>query len=202
MKHQAPVFTVAFSPDSKTILTGSDDETAQLWDADTGNSARRLKHQGPVFVVAFSPDGTLMLTGSEDRTVRLWDAATAKPVCPPLTHQRGVKAAAFSPDGKTIVAGSRDGIARFWDVAAGRPLGVPRRHAGWEVQAVAFSPDSRRGSSSRANKNHPHRPVPSPPQVRPTGSCSPSRSSPAWNSTRTAPSAPSMRPAGRNAANA
>jgi tetratricopeptide (TPR) repeat protein len=76
MTHQGPVRAVAFSPDDKTVLTGSEDKTAQLWDAATGQPlGPPMTHQGPVFAVAFSPDGKSVLTGSTDRTARLWDVS-------------------------------------------------------------------------------------------------------------------------------
>ena len=79
---------MAFSPDGKTVLTGSEDKTARLWDAATGQPlGPPLTHQGPVMAVAFSPDGKTVLTGSDDKTARLWDAATGQPLGPPLTHQ-------------------------------------------------------------------------------------------------------------------
>ena len=49
---------MAFSPDGKTVLTGSDDKTARLWDASTGQPiGQPLTHQDAVRAVAFSPDG-------------------------------------------------------------------------------------------------------------------------------------------------
>jgi WD40 repeat protein len=68
---------VAFSPDGKKVLTGSDDKTARLWDAATGQpEGLALQHQGAVVAVAFSPDGKRVLTFSSDKTVRLWKVAT------------------------------------------------------------------------------------------------------------------------------
>ena len=64
---------MAFSPDGKTVLTGSDDKTARLWDAATGQPlGPPMKHQGAVRAVAFSPDGKTIVTGSDDKTARLW----------------------------------------------------------------------------------------------------------------------------------
>jgi hypothetical protein len=64
---------VAFSPDGKTVLTGSWDKTARLWEAATGKAlGPPLQHQDNVVAVAFSPDDKTVLTGSDDKTARLW----------------------------------------------------------------------------------------------------------------------------------
>jgi WD40 repeat protein len=71
---------VAFSPDAKTVLTGSRDGTARFWDATTGRPiGQPMTHHGRVEVVAFSPDAKTVLTGSRDKTARIWDVATALP---------------------------------------------------------------------------------------------------------------------------
>ena len=123
---------MAFSPDGKTILTGSLDNTARLWDAATGQPrGGAMTHQGPVNAVAFSPDGKTILTGSVDGKARLWDASMGRPIGQPLTHQGAVIAAAFSPDGATVITGCRDGTARFWDVATERLPDDLERVASW-----------------------------------------------------------------------
>jgi WD40 repeat protein len=56
------------------VLTASDDKTARLWDATTGQpKGEPLRHQATVRSVAFSPDGRTVLTASWDHTARLWD---------------------------------------------------------------------------------------------------------------------------------
>jgi WD40 repeat protein len=74
--HDSIVYSVAFSPDGKTLATGSGKGTVKLWDVNTQQELATLKGPRPVHSVAFSPDGKTLATGSEDGTVKLWFAAT------------------------------------------------------------------------------------------------------------------------------
>jgi WD40 repeat protein len=88
--HQESVGSVAFSPDGKHIVSGSEDETIRIWDADTGQSLMGPLegHQDSVWSVAFSPDGKRIVSGSEDKTIRIWDADTGQSLMGPLEgHQ-------------------------------------------------------------------------------------------------------------------
>jgi WD40 repeat protein len=61
------------SLDGKHLLTASEDQTAWLWDAQTGTELRRfVGHSGAVMSAHFSPDGRYVLTTSNGRTARLW----------------------------------------------------------------------------------------------------------------------------------
>src|SRR5207237_1149031 len=118
-----------------SLLTGSFDNTARLWEAATGKPlGPPLVHQGPVVAVAFCPDGKTVLTGSRDATARLWDALTGKPLGTPFAHQNWVVSVAVRPDGKTVLTGSEDKTARLWPVP--QPLQAdPERIEVW-VQVI------------------------------------------------------------------
>ena len=138
------VTAVAFSPDGERVLTGSDDNTARLWDAATGSAVATLEgHTGRVSAVAFSPDGERILTGSDDNTARLWDAATGAAVATLAGHAGRVSAVAFSPDGKRVLTGSADNTARLWDAATEAAVATLAGHTNMS-SPPPFSPDGKR----------------------------------------------------------
>jgi WD40 repeat protein len=106
---------VAFGPDARLVVTGSEDRTARLWDTATGEPVGEpMPHQGAVHAVTFSPDGATVLTAGRDRKARLWDVASRKLLWPPRLHQAPVRAAAFHPDGHRVLTASEDMTARLW----------------------------------------------------------------------------------------
>jgi WD40 repeat protein len=134
---------VAFSPDGKLVVSGSDDNTVRLWDAATGAARQTLQgHSESVRSVTFSPNGKLMVSGSDDNIVRLWDAATGVARQMLEGHSGWVSSVAFSPDGKLVVSGSDDNIVRFWDAATGAARQTLEGHWSWAI-SVAFSPDGK-----------------------------------------------------------
>ncbi len=126
--HDDWVWAVAFSPDGTKLLTGSKDQTAQLWDARTGHPiGGPLRHDQPVWAVAFSPDGTKLLTGSGDQAgttgaARVWDVATGQPLSPSAPHPTTVESVAFSPDGQSFLTVSGE-QARLWRTRDGLLVG-------------------------------------------------------------------------------
>ncbi|MBA2307677.1 WD40 repeat domain-containing protein, partial [Candidatus Dependentiae bacterium] len=76
--HTSPVLSVAYSPDGTTVLTGSEDTTACLWDSLTGNQLKVLDSSADVILVAFSKDGNSIFTLSSDNKMRIWKRSGAK----------------------------------------------------------------------------------------------------------------------------
>jgi WD40 repeat protein len=76
--HTESINSVAFSPNGKYILSGSDDNTIRLWDAETGQLVSRpfRGHTAVVCSVTLSPDGKHIVSGSDDKIIRVWDAET------------------------------------------------------------------------------------------------------------------------------
>ena len=106
--HSDSVFSVAFSPDGTTIVSGSSDHSIKVWDAgalalialnlqpktDRSRTAplpaaaslelkaqKQSAHSKEVYSVAFSPDGKTILSGSGDESIKVWDSGVSA-----LTH--------------------------------------------------------------------------------------------------------------------
>jgi hypothetical protein len=110
---------VAFSPDGKTLASGSLDNTIILWDVEIRQRIGDplIGHKGTINTLAFNPDGQTLASGSSDNTIILWDVATRQPIGDPLTgHTASVLSLAFSPDGKTLASGSADDSIILWDL--------------------------------------------------------------------------------------
>src|SRR5579871_2166748 len=141
--HTNVIVCADWSPNGRTLATGSSDLTVRLWDVQTGQTLRTLKgHSGEVGSVAFAPNGRTLATGSNDHTVQLWDVQTGQTLRTLKGHSGEVGSVAFAPNGRTLATGSNDHTVQLWDVQTGQTLRTLEGHSG-SVYSVAFAPNGR-----------------------------------------------------------
>jgi WD40 repeat protein len=144
----APLSGVAYSPDSRRLLTwGGGPRSASLWDAGTLRQPRPVcRALGPAIRRAvFSTDGGTVLLGCQDGTARLWDLARDEEVNPGhrLRHGFPITAVALEPASRNgrVATGCSAGTLRLWDGASGALLRDIRGPG--EIAAVVFAPDGK-----------------------------------------------------------
>jgi len=142
--HTSFVYSVAVSPDGKTIASGSGDGTLVLWDAVSGQFIRRLA-VGKVRIekIALSADGTVLVAADGNNTIRLWDVATGQERYQLTGQTRPGLDLAISPDGTRLVSTSSDETIKLWDAASGTELRTITVEES-SPTCVAFSPDGTR----------------------------------------------------------
>src|SRR6266849_9894834 len=128
--------TIAFSPDGRTLASGSYDGSIKLWEVASGTLLWTGWHADSIYNVAFAPDGSLLASGGNDATVRLWDRQSGTHL-QTLSHPDPVYAITWSPDGRLLASGGLAGQIRVWGIRIGCFLwpGVPM-DASWPVAAA------------------------------------------------------------------
>jgi WD40 repeat protein len=136
---------VCISADGKRIVSGSEDQTVKVWDADKGKELLTLKgHTGGVESVCLSADGKRIVSGSADSTMRVWDANKGKELLTLKGHTADVTTSVcLSADGKRIVSGSLDKTVKVWDADKGLALLTLKGHTA-RVFSVCISADGKR----------------------------------------------------------
>lgn len=159
----AVIHSLAWDVPGKRIVTGSSNQSAKVWDAETGQLIRTFAgfdeksnpqgHRGAIYSVALSPDGALLATGGADRSAKLWRVADGRILRDiswrpgQAAHPGAVYCVRFTPDGKKLLtAGSAPesrGSLGVWQVADGKAAFAETLPSG-PIFALAISTDGRR----------------------------------------------------------
>ena len=123
----AAVYSLAFSPDGKTIASGGS-TTAELFDVATGKTIAAAEIGTPIWAVVYSPDGRTLACGGgsgfqpgrEEGEVKFLDVTTGKITATVKAEGGPVSCVAFSPDGRALISMSYDGTVKVWEFPADR----------------------------------------------------------------------------------
>lgn len=150
--HSNYVETIEFSPDGRSLASGSRDNSIIFWDLATGGELFTIEgHRDTVNSIAFSPDGTTLVSAScksnnsrgfcNAGEIKLWDIASQTEILTLEGHSSEVNDVAFSPDGQLIASASFDRSINLWDVSTGQLILTLFEHDSQVITSVAFSPD-------------------------------------------------------------
>lgn len=142
--HNARVYSVDFSPNSKYLASGGADRTVKLWEAATGKLLHTFRgHRGTVLTVKFSPDGNNIASGSADGTIKIWGTTSGVEVKTLEGHSDMVGTIDYDQQGQWLVSGSRDKTVKLWNLSTGYVKHTFKEHS-QIISGVGFDPGGKR----------------------------------------------------------
>lgn len=133
-RHDGAVLDIAFSNDSKYLISGGTDSTARATVTVNGGEAYLVKHGDWVEDVTFGPDGSWYATASDDNFVRILDTETGQERLR-LAHTNFVTKVRISRDGQWIATTGYDDTVRIWDVVTGAlVMEIPIKTTGADIR--------------------------------------------------------------------
>jgi WD40 repeat protein len=117
--HSSTITSVAFSPVSRLIASGSADRSIKLWEVATGKERASLDgHKDIVTSVDFHNGGVYLAAGCANKTVTIWDTLLQKPVAQLMDHIDVVQCVKYSANGNLLASGSWDATIILWALGA------------------------------------------------------------------------------------
>jgi len=150
--HTALIGRLAFSPNGELLLSESGDNTARLWNVNTGQEVLLIKLKERGASVAFSPDGKLLAVATQpvyglppQPIVGLYDTQSGRLLREFPRLKNAIMSLAFSPNGQSLAIASGDlsgSQIELWELTAQQPTRLLTDHEKG-ITSIAFSPDGR-----------------------------------------------------------
>jgi len=139
-EHTDMVLTTDISDSGLYAITGSDDQTAKLWDLTTGELKYTWQHRNKLSTVVLSKDDKYALTNAALSQTRLWKISNGKlrkAIGPKLIT---LSAAEFSKNNKYLLTGHTTQRIDLWDVKTGNLIKFwrPKKEADWRPTAATI----------------------------------------------------------------
>lgn len=148
--HSNTTSAVSWSPDGKQIVSaGAFDNTAKIWNAQTGETVTIYVHLSTVSQAQWSPDGTYIATGSSTNSIFVWNARGDLLVTSPYTAYYYQNGFAWSPDGKNLITSGNDYNLHLWDMAIKNEISTDQVSGTYAL--LAWSPDGRQLAGNKNN---------------------------------------------------
>ncbi|KAI0758710.1 WD40-repeat-containing domain protein [Fomes fomentarius] len=153
--HNGAVVSLAVSPDSKWVASGSEGGNIILWDAGSQSDVRNWEsHADSIGDLAFSPDSRRLLSAGGDGQIMIWDVEQGGNLLVATLegHSEAIHSAVWSPDGTKIASASEDMTVRVWDTETYEQIHLLEGHNAM-VTFVRFSSDGTMLASGGADYN-------------------------------------------------
>ncbi|CAF2036189.1 unnamed protein product [Rotaria magnacalcarata] len=120
--HTGPVKSCQLIENKNWLITGSNDNTARIWDFQSGKEIHRYKlnhDMAAIPAVRINQEATRLYSCGWDKTVRCFDVETGKEIWKGV-HEHIVTNCHISHDGKSLCSGTDlDSVLSIWDTATG-----------------------------------------------------------------------------------
>lgn len=113
--HAELVSSIAWSPDSQQLASGSWDQTVRIWQVASGEQLGEIPHPDQVIALDWSPNGNMLASATWGSQILLWEPGTTNSLGELAGHRDSITHLAFSPDGALLASASTDS-ARLWHV--------------------------------------------------------------------------------------